>query len=76
MLFMDWIVRCEPCTGFSFCSTTIRTGEARVALACPVAVQGTIVRLLKRGIEEYSRTDEGALYSFDGFKENRSAGVR
>jgi serine protein kinase len=26
--------------------------------------KSTIVRLLKRGIEEYSRTDEGALYSF------------
>src|SRR5262245_8121247 len=26
--------------------------------------KSTIVRLLKRGIEEYSRTDDGALYSF------------
>src|SRR3990172_8124203 len=26
--------------------------------------KSTIVRLVKRGLEEYSRTDEGALYSF------------
>ena len=27
--------------------------------------KSTIARLLKKGIEEYSRTPEGALYTFD-----------
>jgi serine protein kinase len=32
--------------------------------------KSTIVRLLKKGLERYSRTDEGALYSFSWLDEN------
>jgi serine protein kinase len=52
---------------------TIRAGarglgpERRVVLLHgPVgSSKSTIARLLKRGLEEYSKTDEGALYTFD-----------
>jgi serine protein kinase len=36
--------------------------------------KSTIARLLKRGLEEYSKTDEGALYSF-GWKQTEKTGL-
>jgi serine protein kinase len=50
-----------------FKSAAMRYGtEKRVLLLHgPVgSAKSTIVRLLKKGLEEYSRTDDGALYSF------------
>ncbi|MEZ4265508.1 MAG: serine protein kinase [Myxococcota bacterium] len=42
------------------------TDKRIILLHGPVgSAKSTIVRLLKRGIEEYSRTPEGAIYSFD-----------
>jgi serine protein kinase len=42
------------------------TDKRIILLHGPVgSAKSTIVRLLKRGIEEYTRTPEGAIYSFD-----------
>src|SRR5688500_12965378 len=50
-----------------FRSAAQRYGPERRVLLLPGPVgssKSTIVRLIKRGLEEYSRTDEGAVYSF------------
>jgi serine protein kinase len=67
-----------------FRSAAQRYGPERrvILLHGPVgSSKSTIVRLLKRGLEEYSRTDEGGLYSFgwvisDSDPERRTAATR
>src|SRR5213592_1418320 len=67
-----------------FRSAAQRYGPERrvILLHGPVgSSKSTIVRLLKRGLEEYSRTDEGGLYSFgwvisDSDPERRATATR
>ena len=67
-----------------FRSAAQRYGPERrvILLHGPVgSSKSTIVRLLKRGLEEYSRTDEGGLYSFgwvisDSDPERRTGATR
>lgn len=49
------------------------TEKRVILLHGPVgSAKSTICRLLKQGLERYSRTDEGALYTFDWIDENGS----
>ncbi|WKL00774.1 hypothetical protein Q0F98_28065 [Paenibacillus amylolyticus] len=66
---MDWIVSIEKLVEEYFHSAARRLDVRKRILLLMGPVSGgksTLVTLLKRGLEQFSRTEKGAIYAIDG----------